>query len=531
MDQQEYDGPDVELAASVDEEDSQFKTSAINTKRFHQLTATRLAHTEEQQWNRRYKWNVVRDGDILQRKIELQSEQRRIDLTSLRRLTSPSEGQGTEPTLIESQQLHAKRMSSLPSKVTTITEQGDSRENRKESFSDQLLQDKNDVSPHIAIPQPYPLLSSTNTLAVHALLELGRRHSSLSSRGPSSMTLNRIQSDLDGEYEGVPRSSPVSTIGTFAQSPEPFEDPEIKSITLVNSSPHQSSNDSYLVNLVHLMEGKPLPPPPPTRNDIQMTAILADGTDGSSLSSLENSVLPKVSQSKPPKQILLLVIFIGTNLLFWCALSHPESFDLAREYISETFHMKIKNCTQRKSYSENLTFVLLSPDSLKHDIVDHGASSQDTILAKLRPEFFNEQSDPQMTKLNDICENAVKKEGEFWRPTRVGGPFYASMIRSVPTELPSKIESCFWVHMHPKQCIVVEDSYCTPVMGGWNAILKLTPESLQLPILEIVDKNMFNGYDDEFNQVPLMDVVGNFFRERRRKRIMNKKKQKAMNAF
>ena len=263
MDQQENDGPDVELAASVDEDDTQNKTLELNTKRFHQLAATRLAHTEEQQRNRRYKWNVVRDSGILQRKIELQSEQRRIDLTTLRRLTSPTKGQDTtEPTPVECQKLHAKQMSFLPSKVTSITEQGVSKEASQISLSGHHKRDTKQVKPNIVTQQLYPRLSSTNTFAVHALVELGRRHSSLSSRGSTSMTLNRIESDLDGEYEEVPRSSPVSTIGTFAQSPEPYEDPEIKTTNRENSRPEQCCNDIYLVNLVHLMEGKSLPPPP-----------------------------------------------------------------------------------------------------------------------------------------------------------------------------------------------------------------------------------------------------------------------------
>jgi len=568
--QQQHDGPDVELAASVDDDEE--LPSILNSQRLHQLAATRLAQTEEQHQNRRYKWNVVRDDAILERRIELDCEQRRIDLIALRKLMPEQqphhpENENSAAEIIsqasilaanardlrayqnrdnDSSQMFATRKSSNP--------QATPLEHKKAVVSKALQTSGQNSFPStkntLINQQPLPLLSSKNPMAAQALAELARRHlSPLSSRQhPNVRTFNKSDSYPERDSKCEPQLSPISTGSPWSGPRRPLEDDIVQEAELQPhdmSSPHTTqNNESYLVQLVHLMEGKPITQP--IRNDvITMKTLAADGTDGSSLSSLENPILPKVKRQKQSEQLLLILLFIGGNVIICFATNHAErskqlvdhGVNITREFLCQLYELR-----QRYNNMESFSYARekgpVSELNYKQEPSLSTCFMENPSLECLWKPIIHSKSamiSPEMTRQlvessdMDSSLNPMIEEPHFGKITGIEHSFHSTPTigSGLTWASPTTAQSCFLVDMHPFQSFSSPDICCRSVTQNWDDILLLSsPEVVQRPYVEFAGKSLLDDDEDLFQMAPLMDIVGEFFRERRRAKKLKTKEMR-----
>jgi hypothetical protein len=518
MDQQyDLDGPDMELASSIDE--------GAFSQRLQHLAVTRMTLTQEEQRNRQSTWNVpLNDAAALTKPRKIIDKPPKINVTALRKLRSPEKKSNAN----QAQEATATATTTKPVAGFDFGDDHDAESSLQSITFAQIASPKrrgseiDDPLPNLKTPErnkPPPSLglATKNAVAVHALAELGRRHSSLSSRGLSIRTLSDSWSE-----GGVPRSSPLSAASNL-------DSPEMR--------PTPRTNDSYLLQLAHLMDGNP----PhiivePTRTNHTMEPM--DGTDGSSLSSLDhrlpNKTYPGRSRSRRRfKQLVLIVLFLGSNVLFWGALTQPDRSMEMLQFGAQ----RAKHCADRYyPHAEQIVWSFLVNMNNQY-----GPVATTAVTVKDTPSYFSADLTPNQCNLPShiSCRSALNE-----KTLSISPPVQLLPILEMEDALEEKVansdvgtrerthffhmETQFWVDMmHPTQCFLLEELCARP--GGWNHILLLSSNVVHRPLSEIVGKSTLD--DDVFPQKPLMDIVGEFFRERRKQKELKMRKANPQHEF
>jgi hypothetical protein len=285
------------------------------------------------------------------------------------------------------------------------------------------------------------------------------------------------------------------------------------------------------------MEGKPpriIVEPPITKHAMEPM----DGTDGSSLSSLDhrlpNKMYPVRTRGRRMfRQIVLIGLFFGSNVFFWCAFTQPE---LSME-ILQLGAQKVKHYADRyyqhaerivgnvivnmnnqygsfrlSDWVINETRTCLSPDTTSNASTLHSHLSYRPVSNEMTPPLpvQHRQQFPILEMEDAVMEETLSPHSDV-----VG-----------VQERTHHLETQFWIDMmYPTQCFRLEEVCVRP--GGWNHILLLSPIVVHRPLSEILGKSILDDGDDDIFQKPLMDIVGEFFRERRKQKELKRKEGKS----